>query len=394
MRHYDAVIVGSGPTGSYLAWKLAGAGYRVAVLEREKRPGKKASCTGIISVECATSFAIDGDVVLRQARSARLYSPSGKLLRLERHKAQAYIVDRAALDAVMAGRAEAGGAEYVFDCEAKDVRVGSDRVTVAALHCGKRLNFEARVGVIAAGFGSGLAEGLGLGRLGDFAVGAQAEVETVGVGEVEVYSGQGIAPGFFAWLVPTRPGRALVGLLSRRSPGTYLRRLLSSLVAQGKVVSDNVELRYGGIPLKPLPRTYRERLVVVGDAAGQVKPTTGGGIYYGLLCADIAAGVLCRSLETDDLSAGSLAGYERAWQKKLGRELTLGRWARKFYERLSDRQVDRLFDVIGHDGIAEALLKADDLSFDWHGAAALRLLRHSAVAKMAGVMKLSFLGND
>ena len=72
---------------------------------------------------------------------------------------------------------------------------------------------------------------------------------------------------------------------------------MASLLSQEKIKSDKAELNYGGIPLKPLPRTYGQRLVVVGDAAGQVKPTTGGGIYYGLLCADIAAGTLHRALE-------------------------------------------------------------------------------------------------
>ena len=169
---------------------------------------------------------------------------------------------------------------------------------------------------------------------------------------------------------------------------------MSSLVAQGKIVSAEDKMSYGGIPLKPLPKTYSERLVVIGDAAGQVKPTTGGGIYYGLLSADIAANTLHRALENNDLSAKSLASYERQWRKKLGWELRIGYWARKFYERLSDRQIARMFDVIESNGIDEALLKAEDLSFDWHGEAVLRLLGHRAISKAIKLMKipLSFPG--
>jgi len=147
---------------------------------------------------------------------------------------------------------------------------------------------------------------------------------------------------------------------------------------------------YGGILLKPLPKTHSERLVVVGDAAGQVKPTTGGGIYYGLLCADIAANTLHRALETNALSARGLASYEREWRKKLGWELRIGYWARKFYERLSDRQIDRMFDVIKSHGIDEALIKAEDLSFDWHGKAILRLFSNAVVAKAIEAMKFPF----
>ena len=84
--------------------------------------------------------------------------------------------------------------------------------------------------------------------------------------------------------------------------------------------------------------------MVVGDAAGQVKPTSGGGIYYGLLCADIAADTLHRALQEGDFSAGMLSRYERKWKKRLGRELKIGYWARRMFERLSDGQIDRIFD--------------------------------------------------
>ena len=129
---------------------------------------------------------------------------------------------------------------------------------------------------------------------------------------------------------------------------------------------------------------------MVGDAAGQVKPTTGGGIYYGLLCADIAANNLHRALENNDLSAKSLASYERDWKKKLGRELKICYYARKYYERLSDKHIDRIFDIIKSSGIDAALLKADDLSFDWHGEVILRLLGHRVLSKAIEVMKIPF----
>ena len=229
-----------------------------------------------------------------------------------------------------------------------------------------------------------------MGRFDDFVNGAQAEVETLGIDEVEVYFGREIAPGFFGWLVPTSPRTARVGLLSRNSPGLYLRKLLTSLLAQSKIVSSEAKLSYGGIPLKPLARTCSERLIVVGDAAGQVKPTSGGGIYYGLLCADIAANVLHQALEDDDLSAKSLAKYERGWRRRLGRELKIGYWARRLFERLSDKQIDRIFDIVKANGIDEALLKAKDLSFDWHSKAILRLLGHTVVSKAIEVMRIPF----
>ncbi len=389
MRLYDVLIVGGGPVGNYVAYKLADMRYGVVVIEQKNELGEQVCCTGIISQECVNSFFIADDIVLRRANSATLVSPSGRSLRLWRPEPQACIIDRAGFNVAMARRAQDEGAEYMPGSLVKNIEIVDDRIRVEAARQGEKLNLEARAVVIATGFGSGLTQRLGLGKVGDFVMGAQAEVEVIGVDEVEVYFGKEVAPGFFAWLVPTLPPKALAGLLSRRSSGLYLRKLMTSLMARGKIVSDEADLSYRGISLKPLARTYGDRLVVVGDAAGQVKPTTGGGIYYGLLCADIAANTLHRALESGDLSAKSLAGYEQEWKKKLGWELKIGYWARKFYERLSDAQIDKAFDIIKSKGIDEALLKEEDLSFDWHGKAISRLIKHR-VLSMINVVKIPF----
>jgi len=165
---------------------------------------------------------------------------------------------------------------------------------------------------------------------------------------------------------------------------------MSSLLAEGKIASTDVTLTRGGVPLKPLPTTYGDRLLVAGTAAGQVKPTTGGGIYFGLLSADIAANTLSRALDTDDLSARNLAGYQRAWRRKLGRELRTGYWARRAYEMLNDEQIDGVFDIMASSGIAEELAQAEDLSFDWHGKVISSVMTRSVFSKAVQAMKLPF----
>lgn len=386
---HDVIVVGGGPAGSYVAAKLAERGHRVMVLERKRRVGDSVCCAGIIGQECVSTFAIEDRVILRQVSSARLFSPSGNQLAIRREEPQACILDRAVFDSYMAERAQVAGADFVLNCLVKDIAIERDGVRIETSCRGKAAGFEARAVVIASGFGSGLCQRLGLGRPGDFTIGAQAEVAAPGVGEVEVYFGD-MAPGFFAWLVPTTPPMARAGLMSRKNPGFYLKKWLDSLAAQGKIASAEVELNYGGIPLKPLPRTCGERLLVVGDAAGHVKPTSGGGIYYGLLGADIAAITLHRALADGDLSAKRLARYERGWRKRLGRELRVGYWARKLFERLSDRQLDRIFRVVKARGIDEALLKAEDISFDWHSRTIIKLLKYQTVSRVMNVIKIPF----
>jgi len=224
---YDVIVIGGGPVGSYVAYKLAGMGYDVVVLEQKEKLGGRVCCAGIISQECVNSFAIDDSVVLRRVNSAKLFSPSKRLLRLWRQETQVCIVDRSAFDMAIASWAQGKGAQYVLNSLGRGIEVRGEGVRVGAVRQGEGLNFEARVVVIATGFGSRLVEGLGLGKVGNFVTGTQAEVETSGLDEIAVYFSQEVAPGFFAWLVPTSPPKALVGLLSRRSPGLYLKKLIS-----------------------------------------------------------------------------------------------------------------------------------------------------------------------
>jgi len=388
---YDVLIVGAGPAGSHTAARLAEMGYEVAVLEKTGEAGGKPCCTGIISLECVRSYAIDRRVIVREVNSARLFSPSGKSITVRRDEPQAAILDRTAFDLMMATRAQEAGAHYLFHSPATGLKVGHDRVRVEVSADGERLWYEAKAAVIASGFGSGLTEKAGLGGPSDFVAGAQVEVETP-VEEVEVFFGREVAPGFFGWLVPAAPGTARVGLLSRRSPGSYLRTLLDFLQSQGKITPREWNPAYGAVPLKPLKKTYGERLLAVGDAAGQVKPTTGGGIYFGLIAADNAAGALHQALQSNDLSARGLAGYERGWKHKLGRELQLGYWGRKAFERLSDSKMERLFDVMQKEHIAETLLESD-VSFDWHSQAIMMLVARTGIGSVLGMLRLPHFGS-
>ncbi len=370
---YDTIIVGAGPTGSYIAQRLASLGHKVVVFEEHERIGEPVQCTGIIGAECVEHFPLFEGTVLGKVSSARLFSPSRREISLKRKSVQAYIIDRAAFDRSLAEKAQEQGAHYLPGSRVKDIALLNDRVRVETEG---QETCEARTAVIASGFDSRIPQKLGLGRVGDLVIGAQAEVSIDGHSELEVYFDQGVAPGFFAWLVPTVPKRALVGLFSRRTPGRHLRMLLATLFQQGRIASPEAKITYRGIPLKPLPKTYRERVIVVGDAAGQVKPTTGGGVYYGLLCAEMASDTLHQALATDTFSEKLFSGYQEAWQEKIGWELRIGYFARCLYERLTDHQIDYLFHLTTSKGIHESLLQSPELSFDWHGKAILEGLKY------------------
>jgi len=228
--------------------------------------------------------------------------------------------------------------------------------------------------VLAAGFGSHLLGNIGLKRAGDWTMGVQAEVDIPPGTGVEIYVGRTYAPGFFAWLVPTSSGRAHIGLMSRRRTKAHFEAFLARLQGDGKVLGCSPSV-FRGITLARPSRTYGVRLLVAGDLAGQVKPITGGGIFFGMLGADIAARHVAMALERNDLSPRSLAVYEREWQALLGRELRLGRYARRAYGLIGDRQMSFLFGWARRRGLIERLASSDDIGFDWHGAAISRAWR-------------------
>ena len=358
----DVIVVGAGPAGNNAALGLAREGYSVTVIDSRHEIGDKL-CTGLIGRECASRFPIDPALVYREPQTARLVAPGAVPLFFETARPQACVVDRVAYVASFAQRARDAGALYLLGERVHRI-VSQDQGVTVITGQGSR---QARAVVLATGFGSPLVRQAGLGSVSDYVTGVQAVVSTDGVDEVEVHLGSDVAPGFFSYLVPTLPGRALVGLLSRKKAKTRLTNFIQKLRKAGKIKEVVNEAATWGIPLRPLKRTYLDRMVVVGDAAGQVKPTTGGGIYYSLLAGEAAAQVLSEALADDDLSSGNLRRYQSRWRDLLAAEMEVGYSARRLYEFLTDRQIGALVKRAAADGFNNELVDASEGTFDWHG---------------------------
>ena len=387
-QFYDVIIVGAGPAGSYIAYELASSGHDVAVFEEKSASGLNVCCTGIISTECFQSLDPGTDVILNEVNSVKFFSPSGRCLRLQTENVQAYVVNRLLLDKALASKAQSQGAQYFFSSSVIDIIPGKDGMQAETLCFGSREIFSARAVILANGFRPKLPRKLGLGTIKSFLVGAQAEIEAKNVDELEVYFGQEIAPGSFAWLVPISTNKAYVGLLATSQAKLHLQKFLNNLSCQGRITSREVEIEQKAIPVGTLARSYGDRVLVIGDAAGQVKPTTGGGIYFGHLGARIAAEVLDEALGSDNLTAGQLSRYQKQWKAKMGKELSRGYRAKWAYAKLSDRQIEGIFNALDSSGMAEALLYSGNFSFDWHSRLILSVLRHSSAYPLLKIKHL------
>jgi flavin-dependent dehydrogenase len=134
------------------------------------------------------------------------------------------------------------------------------------------------------------------------------------------------------------------------------------------------------LPLSRLARTYRDRLIAVGDAAGLVKPTTGGGIYYSLVSASIGAEVLTGALAGNDLSASRLSEYERRWRTRLETELDTQLSFRMLAQRMPDEDIEGLFDLARTDGVMPIVRRT--ASFNRHRNLIVALLKHPPARQM------------
>ena len=380
---YDAVIVGAGPCGNMAALKLAQRGVDVAVLDWRTKIGDKL-CTGIIGRECAELFPPAPEHVHGEARSATVVSPMGRRYRIERSETQAYIVDRVSYVSSVAEDARQAGVEYILDTRVTDISISDSRAEIVT-HSGDI--FQCQIVILASGFGTPLLRMAGLKDNGEseYLVGCQVEAEAACLSETEVYLGSGTAHNSFAWLVPTSESRALVGMAPRRRVNGQMENFVARLQSEGRIGETAGRPQTWGIPIRPLSPSYADRTLVAGDAAGLVKPTTGGGIYYAFLSGRIAAEAAQSAIERGNCDAGDLRGYEQRWKAVFGRELRIGYYARMLYEALSDVQIERLMDEFLSDGEINDYI-GEDVAFDWHSKVILKGLRHANIRRVLATL--------
>ncbi len=376
----DVVVIGGGPAGLFTALCLLRQGFEVIILEEHEVVGIPVDCCGVVGVDTFDLVGFNGFTVLGEIRQLVLVSPSGIRVGFRGAGPLASVVDRARFDQRLAEEVINAGGILCTGWRVTDVGVGVDEVEVRSA-TGAESSVRARLAILACGPRYHIQEALGLGVPGAFLHTAQVEVEAKDLPCAQVHFGRNMAPGSFAWAVPLRRnGRAFarVGVSSTQPAKPFMSGLLERLRDDGMVGEDFSPLRTWPIPILPLARTYADRVLVVGDAAGQSKATSGGGIYYALLCAEVAADTAARAMAAGDVSGRFLSRYERTWRQRIGLELRVGRLFRHLFERLEDREIDEVFRTIASDGILPALSKV--VRFDWHAATIRCMLRHPALA--------------
>lgn len=349
----DVAIIGGGPVGCFTAAHIGG-GRSVVVLEEHSQVGVPEQCAGLIAPR-VVQMANAQDTVLNKIDGAVIHFPGGRDVRLKGNETKAFVVERKHFDECCLDLALRNGANYSTGRSFKTLHRGKEGLRLV-LQGNEDVLAEMAVG--ADGYKSSFGRQAGLPTPDEFVKGIQVDLACTmdDQSAVDVWLGCKIAPGFFAWRIPCGDMTRLGLCVDEGVPSEHLKLLMK---VAGHEKDRRVRLYSGMIPVAAVNRTSADRILLVGDAAGQVKPISGGGLYPGLTAAKIAGRVATEALDAGDLSGRMLRKYDREWKAVLGRGLDRGHRVRKAFVRMDDRALDMAGKLLDTDDAKRVLSKGD-----------------------------------
>ena len=313
MIQVDALIVGAGPVGGYLAKRLANRGKSVLMVEEHAQIGRPFQCAGLVN---PGSMAKVGLEKLAQTRiwGARIHGPEGTLVEIgSSDRTRTWSVCRKLFDEAVVNMAIVSGAGLMLNSRPVETQVLGDRVETTIESDSGTIQVSSRVLLGADGAHSWTRRYHRMGRVREMMIGFQIDVTGYAhsEGKLDMYTGRTVAPGFFAWAIPTGT-TTRIGTFSRpdllegRSSEDTLNSLLNHHLWRERFSGCSEVGRYcGPVPAKPVRRPSRGRVMLFGDAAGLCKPTTGGGIGPGFDHVDALVGHISEVIESDEINEKS-----------------------------------------------------------------------------------------
>ena len=375
---YDCVIAGGGPSGSRLARVLARNGFSVLVLEEHPEIGVPVHCTGIVGPRLRDEFDLDPSVFSSHIHQVMANFPDGRQVKLPT-PIRPLLVDRKMLDQHLAQKARDEGAELITGARVSTIEQEKDFVRAVFELDGKIKHVQGRLGILATGSMSPLPRKSGIDPAPSYYQSVQTLVPVSGIDGIELFLGDQVAPGSFAYAVGNGDGPARVGLITRRNSRKHFHSLVENSPLTPRLMGDVLLPVYRPMPFGVPGCTVSGRVMAVGDAACQLKSTTGGGVYFSIVCADILGKVITDSRQGGDFNQGMLKSYDTLWKKRLGTELKAGLALRRFLEGVGDPWWNRVGRAIEEPELSRLISEYRD--FDNHHRFILEFFKNSAARR-------------
>ncbi len=359
---YDVLVVGAGPVGTTFARYMAEKGFKVGIIEKKTRIGVPLQCAGLLGKQIKEVNILPPELIINPFYGAYLHSPSNHILKVAKNKPEAYVVDRVGYDQFLAQYAADAGAELFLKHQVKDLDSKNGRVY---LKNGKK-DFYGRIIVGADGNNSVVARKLSL-SLSNENHSLQAAQLLIDFGKdlfntdyVHLHTYASISPGFI-WMIPLSKSTARLGLFGNFDYHTLNYILKNFLNSNPEFKGFSIIKKYNGrIPTyNSKKKIVKNNVLLLGDAASQVKPTTGGGLIMGFKCAQIAAEVTEKALEKDD--ARILQEYDAVYRKNFKNELKTQLMVQKIFQSLSDDDLDFMFLKLKEEGAEDIISKFGEM---------------------------------
>jgi len=355
--NYDVVIAGGSVAGLFCAREIARNGHSVLVLEEDYEIGTPEHCGGLVSLSALEELGIipHSKTFEHLIDSAQVFAPNGDSFIINSKKQKVAEVNRRELDKQIAHQAQKNGADIRVKTSFQELTEDGVRTSDGDIKC--KIVVNAR----------GVSSLINKDRDG-ILLSAQYEIysDWIKKYKVEVYFDQEKYPGFFAWVIPSNDGTGKVGVAGR---GIRAAQVLEEFLSK-KGKFSIIRKIFAPIWIKgPIDNFVSDRLVIIGDAAGQSKPTTAGGIFSCGFAGILAGQAIAQYLETGKKSA--LQEYQKKWKEKFEKEFEKQLFARKLLERLDNQTINKLFESVTPE-ITKEISENDD--FDFHAGSIIKLL--------------------
>ncbi|ADE37109.1 NAD(P)/FAD-dependent oxidoreductase [Methanohalophilus mahii] len=352
---YDLIVVGGGPGGAIAAKNAAELGLDVLLIEKRQEIGDPVRCAeGVSKISLSDHIEPDPRWICADLTGSRIYSPDGTMIEMSEEMSGGevgYVLERKIFDRALVDQCAKAGAEVRVKTRATGLIMEKGVVCgIYAMHLGEEYKIRSKIVIGADGMESKVGRWAGIDtslKPSDMETCVQYLVTDIDIDPnfCDFYLGNEIAPAGYLWVFPKGENMANigVGILGSKSGDKraidYINKFIEDVYPDGRII----EMVYGGVPVRgPIEKTVSDGLILVGDAARQSDPITGGGIINAMEAGKIAAEVTADAIKRGDYTTNTLNEYETLWRSTIGKEIEYSLVVKETFVKFTDKDLNHL----------------------------------------------------